>query len=237
MAAGRPDFTKSPVSILAVRGYTPFTVDAGIYAGGYQGIIYPNPTTIVDANGDFDPYQFISVSMSEYDIKNTGDIYEGLGKGNPSISYFNPGHIFGLMDTFNRMSYGLNIIKAVRDAEEQTNDEPGPIVPIELSFVTIALLNESRKIIKDEDLYPAFTEKPDGYIKNFVDGDGKLKLDPRTDAGFNFNDPYKPDVEKADAEKLTEIFGTLNVSSYFEVMFLNWFSSISRLVFSFNFIS
>src|SRR3990172_11908730 len=76
-----------------LHGYNPFMPNAGIFAGGYQGPLYPSPTTLILPSQGFDPYQFANLMMSQYQMKSTGDIYEGLGKGNPGNNYLNFGHL------------------------------------------------------------------------------------------------------------------------------------------------
>jgi hypothetical protein len=205
------DFQNTPLLILAASGYHPFTPDAGIYAGGYQGPLYPNPTTLIMPELGFNPIVFQNPVISEYTMKTTGDIYEGLGQANPGINYRNGGHILGLLDTFARMSYGLKIIGETRNGTEGT--EFGEAVPI---TIPVMLFNGSTFAFNSSIIYPAFSEVPSAYINSFVVG-GILVLDPRTDEPFSFISPYEPGVGPITAQQLRSIFLNMSVLSYFDM--------------------
>ena len=83
---------------LALQGYNPFQPDMGILCGGYQGPLYPQPTTL--SYPGFDPYLYTDPIASTYTMDKG---YTGLNIGDPGIDYKNPGHILGLLDTFSRM--------------------------------------------------------------------------------------------------------------------------------------
>jgi hypothetical protein len=201
-------FTQYKVLYAAIHGYHPFNPDAGIFAGGYQGSLYPNPTTLHSPNTGFNPYLYQVPFPTPYTMKNTGDFYEGLGIGNPGINFRNAGHILGILDTYNRISYGLKIIKGIRSLS--TADKFGTSITINIPMLdgqTLVVI----KTLSGSDIYPSFSEEPDDYIVNFVDDTG-LILNPRTSEPFNFDgDKYAPDVSIIDFNTL---FTGLHIFSY-----------------------
>lgn len=201
-------FTEFKVLYAAIHGYHPFNPDAGIFAGGYQGPLYPNPTTLFSPNTSFNSYLYQIPFPTPHIMKNTGDFYEGLGVGNPGINYRNPGHILGIFDTYLRMSYALNIIKSTRILSMANKFGRSVEVNIPLLGTDGATI---QKILTWSDIYPSFSEEPDDYIINFVDDTG-LILDPRTSEPFNFDgDKYEPNVSVIDFNVL---FTGLHVFSY-----------------------
>ncbi len=200
----------SPVIKTTAHGYTPFTPDAGIFCGGYQGPLYPNPTTFESSNENFDPRNFLNPVMDTYQMKSEPDFYEGLGSGNPGINYRNAGHILGLIDTFSRMSYGFRVIQAIREESQEFDFDPS--VDISIPFL---LNNRSIKNIGDTDLYPTLSEKPTDYLSDFVAGDGFLNLDPRVDEPFVFNeDIHSPSTNPISTEVLQGLFQNILTDSY-----------------------
>ncbi len=200
----------SPVINLAIRGYGPFTPDAGIFCGGYQGPLYPSPPTLLTS---LDLRNFMNPVMDEYTMKSTPDFYEGLGSGNPGINYRNPGHILGLLDTFSRMSYGLRVIQAAR--ESSTDSSFDPAIDINIPF---RLLGESDKEIGNINLYPALAENPTAYISKFISSNGELLLDPRVGEPYIFNsDIHSPQTNLISEEILRELFKDVLTDSYREM--------------------
>lgn len=201
-------FTQFKALYAAINGYHPFNPDAGIFAGGYQGPLYPNPTTLHSPNTSFNPYLYQVPFPTPYTMKNTGDFYEGLGIGNPGINYRNAGHILGILDTYNRISYGLKIIRGIRSLSQA--DKFGASIIINLPLLDAQTLSVA-KTLSGSDIYPSFSEEPDDYIINFVNADG-LILDPRTSEPFNFDgDKYEPSVSIIDFNVL---FTGLHLFSY-----------------------
>jgi len=203
----------SPTIFTCVHGYNPFTPDAGIFCGGYQGPMYPNPMTLILPDIDFDPKQFQRAMATPYIMKNTGDIYEGIGVGNPSINYRNPGHILGIMDTYGRMSYGIGIIKAARD--EELGSTITPPVTITLNLLKLGPdLHSSPATLTFDNLYPSFSEKPSDYLDAFTDGDSLL-LDPREDEPYIFTGTkHQPIVNLIDMQS---IFLNILTRSYYGI--------------------
>jgi len=175
---------ESPILITLINGYNPFTPDAGIFCGGYQGPLYPNPTSLIltGVQTAFDPNDFRDPAPSNYTMKSEPDYYEGLGSGNPSSNYGNPGHILGIIDTYSRMSYGLNIIAKARTGYESDLFEP--ILPVILPFVATSDFTE--QTIGSTNLYPAYSEIPSDYIKGIVTEDSIITLNPRTEEPYIF---------------------------------------------------
>jgi len=205
----------------AIHGYHPFNPDAGIFAGGYQGPLYPNPTTLISPNTGFNPLPYQNPIATNYTMKNAGDFYEGLGKGNPGINYRNPGHILGIFDTYLRMAYGLKIIKGIRSLS--TANKFGRSVEINIPFLDAN--SNVPKILTWSDVYPSYSEEPDDYIIAFVGGTG-LILNPRTSEPFNFGGiKYSPSVSQID---LLKLFGNLHIFSYFGMpeKFQDYFSQL-----------
>jgi len=150
---------------LAGLGYNPFRPDVGIFCGGFQGPLYPNPTALLlEGLPSFNPVEFQDVIPIVYQL----DQYIGLGKGIPGIKIRNPGHFFGIMDTFYRMSYGLKILDTLRKAETDVSD---PIVDIIIPLILLQSVGMSVERIdtefKIDQLYPKLTEIPSDYIASF----------------------------------------------------------------------
>lgn len=152
---------------LAMHGYNSYQIECGILCGGYQGPLYPNPTTL--AYPGFNPYLYTDPKMSTY----TPDVsYTGLDPGDPGIDYKNPGHLLGLMDTFGRMSYGIGQMLSVYNGTED-------VVPAVSISVPIIGLDENNALDMD-DIYPALAEIPTDWINSFtIAEDGKVSPDPR----------------------------------------------------------
>ncbi len=150
---------------LAGLGYNPFRPDVGIFCGGFQGPLYPNPTALLlEGLPSFDPVEFQDVIPTIYKLNQ----YVGLGQGVPGIKIRNPGHFFGIMDTFYRMSYGLKVLDTLRKAETDVSD---PIIDIIIPLILLQTVGESIERIDTEfkisELYPKLTEIPSDYIASF----------------------------------------------------------------------
>lgn len=176
----------APSVLTMINGYTPFTPDAGIFCGGYQGPLYPNPSTFIIPEFVFDVLPFQNPVATAYTMKNTGDVYDsGFGIGNPGIKHRNPGHILGIIDTFGRMSYGLGIIKAARQGIQSFDIDP--VADISLPFTKLLSTGGSSPVtIGSSNLYPAYSEIPSDYLKRFVVNQ-ILVLDPRTAEPYVFD--------------------------------------------------
>lgn len=160
----------SPVTLLAVHGYHPFTPDTNIFVGGYQSFIYPTPTTMIPIQSSYDPRLYISPFPTPYTPQTEEDKYVGIGKANPGTYYNNPGHILSLMDTYARMSCGLRILQAIRNGS--TESEFNGAVNHNIILNTF----DGTKIINTLNL----TENPSKYIMGHVAIDNdKLLYDPR----------------------------------------------------------
>lgn len=225
----------SPVLLTLVNGYTPFTPDAGIFCGGYQGPLYPNPTTFIIPDFKFDVVPFQNPVATAYIMKNTGDVYDsGFGIGNPGIKYRNPGHILGILDTFCRMSYGLGIIQAARQGIESF--DINPIIDIVLPFKKINSVGPGGVVDITRgfsDLYPAYSEIPSDYLKQFV-VDQILVLDPRTDEPYIFGGTKCiPNTNKIDLELL---FDKILLRSYVGLpeIFRTFFTDLNSSISDFN---
>lgn len=190
---------------LALQGYNPFQPDVGIFSGGYQGILYPNPTTIAYPN--FDSYAYTDPTISSY---TPAANYNGLGIGNPGIDYKNGGHILGLLDTFARMSYGIACWLSIIAGE----NTPGiPSVNITLPLKNFEWENSP---IGMSDIYPAYSEVPSDWINGFeVSANGKVTPDPRNTGGFPTpGGGHTPTTTIIDAEALNILFGNKLIFSY-----------------------
>lgn len=218
-------YSNFPTVFLMINGYHPFNPDAGIFAGGYQGPLYPNPTSLILQDSVFDSSQYREPHPTPYTMKNTPDFYEGIGIGNPGIDYGNPGHLLGLLDTYCRMSYGLNILKAARDSSTLLAGF-GPAVIISIPLLTP--FYASAGILDHTNIYPSYSEEPDKYIENFIVG-GELAFDPRTDEPFIFTSPYSPSVEKIDFNLL---FQNIGLNSYYDLpeLFQQYFQDMVDFV-------
>ncbi len=190
--------TDNKLLSLALQGYNPFQPDKGIFCGGYQGILYPNPTTLVAAG--FDPYEFIDYMPTIY---TPGGNHDGLGKGNPGIDYKNPGHILGLLDTFGRMSYGLRMLLDIHAGSNPISFDP--IVNIDMP---LSLANGSIVTVGLSDIYPVFTEIPSDWFKTFnVDPTGVIT--PAT---------HTPSTNTIELQNLTDLFNNKALSSYLDII-------------------
>lgn len=157
--------TKVQALELAGLGYNPFRPDVGIFCGGFQGPLYPNPTALLlEGLSNFDPIQFQDVIPIVYKLNQ----YVGLGKGMPGVKIRNPGHFFGIMDTFYRMSYGLKVLDTLRKAE---TDVSSPIIDIIIPLILLQSIGISIERVdaefKIDQLYPKLTEIPSDYIASF----------------------------------------------------------------------
>jgi len=199
---------------LAINGYHPFNPDAGIFAGGYQGPLYPNPTKLISPETGFNPLIYQNPVATAYTMKNTDDVYDsGFGPGNPGINYRNPGHLLGIIDTFGRMSYGLNILKAARDLSIIGQIGPSINISIPLLKFSQGVFDGtvSSVLINLSDIYPAYSEIPSDYLNAFI-LDGELVLDPRTDEPFVFDGiKYQPNTSIINLELL---FRNISLESY-----------------------
>lgn len=199
---------------MAIHGYHPFTPDAGILCGGYQSPIYPHPTTLEQPELDVTIILANERQASEYSMKVTGDLYEGLGKWNPSIDWHNPGHLLGVFDTFNRMGYGLAVLKEIKNGSIILPAEILNPIATKIPFKTTDLNTEEFDL---DDIYTlGFSEKPPQYILSFVDGDGNLILDPRINPDFDFTGAHIPEVvdDETSTEGMQIIFQDKDSSSY-----------------------
>lgn len=192
---------------LVLNGYNPFQPECGIFCGGYQGLLYPNPTTLVYPG--FDPYAHINPVASEYipDI-----FYTGLGVGNPGIDYKNPGHILGLLDTFARMSYGINILQAIHTGGGGGGGI-GPAVNISIPCMDAT---GSATTLGINDIYPSLCEIPSDWIDGFMNwGDGTIEPDPRPYVSFSpVEDGHIPILNPINAEQLNRLFADKSIFSY-----------------------
>ncbi len=150
---------------LAGLGYNPFRPDVGIFCGGFQGPLYPNPTALLlEGLPSFDPVKFQDTIPTTYKLNQ----YVGLGQGIPGVKIRNPGHFFGIMDTFYRMSYGLKVLDTLRKAETDVSD---PIIDIIIPLILLQTVGEIIKRVDIEfeidQLYPKLTEIPSDYIASF----------------------------------------------------------------------
>jgi len=206
---------------IALKDIHPFNVDAGIFCGSYPGPLYPQPTTLV-ANGlgiDFDPYLYQKIPPNRYKMDSD---YTGLGIGNPGINYRNPGHLLGLMDTFARMSYGLNIIKKTRLFVPSSNIDP--IINFQLPTLD---LRGNLSPISISNIYPFYTEIPSAYIDNISINTSTGRLDPI----YSIGNPYTPLV--SDGETALELFSDKVILSYqtipqFFMDLISYFYSVAQ---------
>jgi len=222
----------SPVLLTLVNGYTPFTPDAGIFCGGYQGPLYPNPTTFIIPDFKFNVIPFQNPVATAYTMKNIGDVYDsGFAIGDPGIKYRNPGHILGILDTFCRMSYGFGIIQAARQGIESF--DISPIIDIVLPFKKInsvgpgGIIDITRGL---SNLYPAYSEIPSDYLKQFVVSQ-TLVLDPRTSEPYIFDGAkHVPNTNKIDLELLFDkvlLRSYIGLPESLRIFFNNLSSSIN----------
>lgn len=192
---------------LALQGYNPFQPDVGIFCGGYQGILYPNPTTL--SYPDFDPYLHVDPTASPY---TPGGHYNGLGVGNPGIDYKNPGHILGLLDTFARMSYGISVLQEIHTGGDGVGDI-NPVVNISIPLE--GMTTQENSTIGIIDIYPSLTEIPTDWLDSFtVDGEGRVSPDPRPMASFSVGSGHTPSTNIVSALVFSELFAGKTVFSY-----------------------
>jgi len=224
-----------PSMLTMVHGYTPFTPDAGIFCGGYQGPLYPNPSTFVIPGFSFDTSLYQNPVATPYTMAASGDdpYDSGFGIGNPGINYRNPGHILGILDTYGRMSYGLSIIKASRDALESFSITPGVTINLPLlKFVDGTFDGTISNItINLSNLYPIYTEIPSDYLNAFVE-DGELVLNPRTGEPFVFGGTkHTPTSTNIDLETL---FRNVSLESYYGLaeIYQGFYSSLANQAFN-----
>ncbi len=171
------DLTDNKLVSLALHGYGPFQPEIGIFCGAYQGIMYPNPTTL--SYPGFDPYLYREATPTEFTPNKT---FTGLDVGNPGIDYKNPGHILGLLDTFGRMSYGIGVLQAIADGEDGST-LIGPAVDLSLPLVLNADYSDAS--IGLGNIYPSITEVPSAYINHFsISSAGNVSPNPRGGAVF-----------------------------------------------------
>lgn len=209
------DYKTSPYIVLAIHGYHPFTPDAGILCGGYQSPIYPNPTTLEQPDLDANILLSEDAVASQYSMRIAGDFYEGLGKWNPSINWRNPGHLLGVIDTLNRMGYGLAVLKEMKAGSIIASEEILNPITVKIPFKTAE--NLSTEEFTPDDIYTlGFSEKPTLYIPAFVDEDGNLILDPRTNPNFDFTEAHTPAAveDETSTAGMQTIFQDKDCSSY-----------------------
>ena len=192
------------VMSLALHGYNPFQPECGIFCGGYQGLLYPNPTTL--SYPGFDSYQYLESIASEY----TPDTqYTGLGVGNPGIDYKNPGHILGLVDTFGRMSYGIGMLLAIHGGG---GDSFGPVTTISIPMVSLT----ENTIFGIGDIYPAISEIPSDWMDSFeILSNGRVVPDPRPFTSFSAGGGHSPIFNPLDAETFNSLFANKTILSYY----------------------
>lgn len=193
---------------LALHGYNPFQPDVGIFCGGYQGPLYPNPTTL--SYPGFDPYLYTDFTASTYQMDGS---YSGLGIGNPGIDYKNPGHILGLLDTFARMSYGIGVLQAIHSGDVSLEDI-GPAVG--LSIPMLGITEEANDTLGISDIYPSLSEVPTDWIDGFdISSIGVVSPDPRSFVAFptpGFG--YTPSTSPIDEVALNNLFANKTIFSY-----------------------
>ena len=191
---------------LALHGYNPYQPECGIFCGGYQGLLYPNPTTLSYPN--FDPYQYTEPVASEY----TPDVdYTGLGIGNPGIDYKNPGHLLGIVDTFGRMSYGIATILAIHNGEDG-DDGISPVVGVNVPMIGL----EDNTTFGIGDIYPSIVESPSDWLNSFsISANGGVSPDPIPFVFFSVSAGHTPTLGTLDAATLDGLFANKTVLSYY----------------------
>ncbi len=202
------DLTDNKLVSLALHGYGPFQPEVGIFCGAYQGIMYPNPTTL--SYPGFDPYLFLEPTPVEFNPNRT---YTGLGIGNPGIDYKNPGHILGLLDTFGRMSYGIGVLQAIANGEDGST-LIGPSVDLSLPLVLNSDFSDAS--IGLGNIYPSITEAPSAYINHFsINSAGNVSPDPRGGAAFpSLGFGISPVISVVDDTVMQDLFFQRSVFSY-----------------------
>jgi hypothetical protein len=213
----------APSVVAIINGYTPFTPDGGIFCGGYQGPLYPNPTTLISPKTKFNPYDYMGgngnmPTVTSRSLPNTGDRYRGLGKGNPGIRYKNPGHILGVIDTYCRMSYGLGFYKLLRLG--QASYSFAPLIDVQIPF---KVLNNNgsldNKTIGMAELYPYFSPSPNSWLFAYVPNifyNTKTTFNPRTFEPFVF-DGSGPETGGSSIS-FEALFGGVYIRSYFDTI-------------------
>jgi len=182
---------------LAIHGVDPFMPENGAFCGGYQGLLYPNPTTLVYP--DFDPYQFLE---SEATVFTPNTSFNGLGAGNPGIDYKNPGHILGILDTFSRMSYGIGMLLSIHDGEDSVGT---PVVDVKIPMISFA----GDTHLSMGDIYPSLSEIPTDWTSSFrIYSDGSMRPEIPTDA-------HTPVLNSVDDENLNRLFVDKLILSYY----------------------
>jgi len=200
------DIRTNKLVSLALQGYNSFSPDLGILCGGYQGPLYPNPTTLTYPG--FDPYLYVNPAMSRYTPNAS---YAGLGPGNPGINYTNPGHILGLLDTFGRMSYGLALWRAVYNG----SDFDGSVSPAVNVQIPMIGLEDDSATLSMSDIYPSLAEVPTDWLSSVeVESDGEVVPDPRRMAAFVTVPLHEQDFTRIDDTQFNRLFADKTVLSY-----------------------
>ena len=191
---------------LALHGYNAYQPEVGIFCGGYQGLLYPNPTTL--SYPGFDPYQYLEPTASEY----TPDTqYTGIGVGNPGIDYKNPGHFLGIVDTFSRMTYGIGQMLAVHEGSDGVGGI-GPVISINVPMIGF----EEGDTFGTDDIYPAIAEVPTDWLDSFtILADGRASPDPRAFTSFSAGAGHTPTLNPLDAETFNGLFAGITILSYY----------------------
>ncbi len=198
---------------LIMWGFVPFMPQLGIYCGGFQGPLYPNPTTLVlqSIRDQIEPLDFRDEAPTAYVL----NAYVGLGKGNPGIDYRNPGHTLGLLDTFLRMSYGLNVIKGIRESV----DNRSPIIDTEFKKRTAK--DYLLKVFNNNDLYPSLSEVPTDYIEgidiifsDIIKSNGK----DMKNIELEIEDENKLHIPIANEITFSTLFDDVHTDSYFDMI-------------------
>lgn len=191
---------------LMLQGYNPFQPDVGIFCGGYQGPLYPNPTTLIYPG--FEPLDYREPRASRYQMDAS---YSGLGMGNPGINPRNPGHILGIFDTFSRMSYGIGLLIDVFAGTDGTPSTINPVVD-----VIIPMYGDDEDVLMS-DIYPSLSEVPTDWINGFtVAYNGKVSPDPRPLAQFPIlGHGHSPTTSPIDIDAFERLFGKKTSLAYF----------------------
>lgn len=197
MANDLGNLPNNKVVSLAVHGLDSFMPENGAFCGGYQGLLYPNPTTL--SYPGFNPYQYLNPVASVY----TADTqYTGLGAGNPGIDYKNPGHVLGLLDTFSRMAYGLGMFLATHAGEDSVGESP---VGINIPMLGL----EEALALGTSAIYPSLCSLPTDWINSFIIlSTGKvLPTDPAN--------AHTPTINPLDEEEWNRLFLDKLILSYY----------------------
>lgn len=191
---------------LILHGYNPFQPDIGIFCGGYQGPLYPNPTTLIYPG--FDVLSYAKYNTLGYEMNGS---YSGLGIGNPSIDTRNPGHVLGILDTFSRMSYGVGVLMAVFEGSDGTPTTINPVVDV------VIPMEQNDTDVEMSDIYPSLSEKPTDWIDSFTVNElGQIDPDPRPMTIFPTpGGHYIPKTHPIDADAFQRLFGGKSIFAYF----------------------